>query len=311
MQVPERQDHTSMEVTVHKQFSENLRALCLKRGTIAVVCRDLGINRQQFNKYLSGASLPNAATLSKLSQYFDVDQFQFFHSSGGLNEAIGDATHAGPCQFLLNNANVVRHLNKAASQSMNVPLQDGCYHLYYPWMLDPALLVRSVVVIFRNNGLTYFRRYTRLQTAHAKKLRNYPKGCHEGLIIHHDGNICFLGRNSIGVGEISLQSFAFENFVVENAITGLGLVVTPWGEYCSIRATISYFGPLETFRQALKLAMIGPVQKESVPPFIRHTVSTPLTSSMPYMRAFGHDDWLRILGGAQAPFEAENRTKDA
>jgi transcriptional regulator with XRE-family HTH domain len=299
-----------MQVTVHKQFSENLRALCLKRGTIAEVCRDIEINRQQFNKYLSGASLPNPATMAKLAKYFAVDQIEFFQSPGALRGTVHDDSHVGLHKLLLSIPGVLTHLDRAASQSLNVPVQEGCYHIHYPWLFDPALLVRSVVVIFSSNGFTFFRRYTRLQTGTSEKLRHYPRGWHEGMVFRHEGNVCFLGRNAVGFGEVSLQTFAFENFLTEDAITGLSLVVTPWGEYCSLRATLSYFGPIASFRKALRLAKIGPIAKSSVPPFVRHSVTSPLTSSIPQLRPFSHDEWLRIMGFAQESFEAAESTQN-
>ncbi len=47
----------------HQNFAANLLALCNRHGTIASVCRLLGINRQQFNKYLAGTNLPGPAIL--------------------------------------------------------------------------------------------------------------------------------------------------------------------------------------------------------------------------------------------------------
>jgi transcriptional regulator with XRE-family HTH domain len=296
-----------MKMSVHKQFSENLRAFCFQKGTIADVCRDLDINRQQFSKYLSGASLPNPSTLLKLANYFAVDQIEFFQSPRALRRNVGADPYGGNYNILSANPAVLKHLNSIAAQSTSIPMEDGCYHVHYPWLFDPKQVVRSVLVIFRRDGLTHFRRYTRLQSGQSKKLRQYPKGCHEGLVFRHEGNICFLGRNTVGFGEISLQAFAFENFVAENAITGLGLIATPWGEYCALRATLSYFGPITTFRQAMKIAKIGPIAKDSVPSFVRLSVTSPLTTDIPQLRAFSHDDWLRVMERATAPAEADHR----
>ncbi len=211
-------------------------------------------------------------------------------------------------KLFLDNPDVIGHLDRTASQSLDVPVQDGCYHLYYPWLFDPALVVRAVVVIFRRDGFTFFRRYTRLQTGNSQRLRHYPRGWHEGLVVRHEGNVCFIGRNAIGFGEVSLQAFAFENFVAENAITGLSLVVTPWGEYVSLRATLSYFGPLASFRQALKIAKIGPIAKSEVPAFVYHSVTAPLTSNIAQMRPFSLDEWLKVTGHAAIPADGQTRS---
>lgn len=73
----------------------NLRTLCDRHGSVAAVCRKLNVNRQQFNKYLSGAHVPSAANLRIIANFFglsvpilftDPDEFRtlidgnFFHA---------------------------------------------------------------------------------------------------------------------------------------------------------------------------------------------------------------------------------------
>jgi len=55
-------------------FSQNLRSLCAEQGSIAKVCRDIGINRQQFNRYLSGNGMPSAHTLRRISHHFRLPE---------------------------------------------------------------------------------------------------------------------------------------------------------------------------------------------------------------------------------------------
>jgi transcriptional regulator with XRE-family HTH domain len=38
----------------------------------SVFCREIGLNRQQINKYLSGRSLPSAFNLRRLTAYFGI-----------------------------------------------------------------------------------------------------------------------------------------------------------------------------------------------------------------------------------------------
>ncbi|WP_282605794.1 helix-turn-helix transcriptional regulator [Pelagibius sp. Alg239-R121] len=55
-----------------ESFSNNLRSLCSERVSIAQVCREIGFNRQQFNRYLNGGGMPSAHNLRRISQYFGV-----------------------------------------------------------------------------------------------------------------------------------------------------------------------------------------------------------------------------------------------
>ncbi len=45
-------------------FSNNLRRLCAERVSIEQVCREIGFNRQQFNRYLNGGGMQSAQNRS-------------------------------------------------------------------------------------------------------------------------------------------------------------------------------------------------------------------------------------------------------
>ena len=53
-------------------MAANLRTLCDRHGSVAAVCRKINVNRQQFNKYLSGTHLPSAANLRIIANYFGL-----------------------------------------------------------------------------------------------------------------------------------------------------------------------------------------------------------------------------------------------
>lgn len=53
-------------------FSENLKMACSTRHSISEICRDLGINRQQFNRYINGYSRPSPFNLRKIAAYFHM-----------------------------------------------------------------------------------------------------------------------------------------------------------------------------------------------------------------------------------------------
>lgn len=54
------------------EFLNNLKFLCAEKPSVAAVCRDIGINHQQFSKYLSGRSRPSAHNLRRIARYFGV-----------------------------------------------------------------------------------------------------------------------------------------------------------------------------------------------------------------------------------------------
>ena len=60
-------------MSVLRVFGENLRLLGKTRPSNASVCRDLDINRVQFNRYMSGHSFPKPNVLQQICDYFLVD----------------------------------------------------------------------------------------------------------------------------------------------------------------------------------------------------------------------------------------------
>jgi transcriptional regulator with XRE-family HTH domain len=59
-------------------FAANLRRLIAEEDSIAHVCRELSINRQQFNRYLSAETLPSDANLAKIATFFKVSENSLF-----------------------------------------------------------------------------------------------------------------------------------------------------------------------------------------------------------------------------------------
>lgn len=53
-------------------IAENLQLLCSFEHSVSHACREMGINRQQFSKYLSGISKPSTRNLNKICNHFSV-----------------------------------------------------------------------------------------------------------------------------------------------------------------------------------------------------------------------------------------------
>ena len=61
-------------------FSENLRSLCRTQPSVSHICREIGINRQQFERYLQGRSLPSSHNTYRICRYFGVPEKSLFVS---------------------------------------------------------------------------------------------------------------------------------------------------------------------------------------------------------------------------------------
>ncbi|NOD91801.1 helix-turn-helix domain-containing protein [Ruegeria sp. HKCCD4884] len=66
-------DDTRSPEELRAMFSENLRRLAQQHRSISALCRKLGVNRTQFNRYLTGESVPRPDVLDRICRFFDVD----------------------------------------------------------------------------------------------------------------------------------------------------------------------------------------------------------------------------------------------
>ncbi|MBN2630011.1 MAG: helix-turn-helix transcriptional regulator [Rhodobacteraceae bacterium] len=54
-------------------LGDNLRQLCADVTSISAVCRTIGVNRTQFNRYLTGSAFPRPDVLFRICRHFGVD----------------------------------------------------------------------------------------------------------------------------------------------------------------------------------------------------------------------------------------------
>lgn len=58
-------------------FAANLREACSRRVSVSEVCREIGVNRQQFNRYISGQALPSPHNRLRIARAFGVEPADF------------------------------------------------------------------------------------------------------------------------------------------------------------------------------------------------------------------------------------------
>lgn len=68
-----RDDNQPSPAELRGVFGANLRRLGRDAPSISALCRDLGINRTQFNRYLAGESFPRPDVLHRICRFFGVD----------------------------------------------------------------------------------------------------------------------------------------------------------------------------------------------------------------------------------------------
>jgi transcriptional regulator with XRE-family HTH domain len=241
-------------MTIHKIFAENLRRECMQYRSIAAVCEGIGINRQQFNKYLAGSTIPNVLTLRRICKYFNINEQSLFIDSRG--QAV-DPTQEGESGFRLKSTanNPFGFLANAAKNFdfTSELLHEGFYFCYFPTPNTPGMLIRSLIYIKNEGRFTSFVRITIFSTSNSKA-KSISRGRHTGTVFSTQTDIFFLGVNRYSPYQPSLMAIEKSSLNQKNCgrgvtltRSGFGIVSVPtflvYAEASeSIRAMISKIG---------------------------------------------------------------------
>jgi transcriptional regulator with XRE-family HTH domain len=186
-------------MTMHQVFAENLRRKSAEFGTIADLCRGIGVNRQQYNKYLAGTAIPNAITLRKICQFLNIQEYQLF-----LEEGKSEEHHAvppllprrGPLGFFQFAAN---HFDFEVSD-----LQVGLYECIMPLVEVPGMVMTSLLLVQQSSRQKEFVRLTITSTS-SRHPKLAIRGRHKGVIFANNSDIYFLGVNRYPPYQVSFM----------------------------------------------------------------------------------------------------------
>lgn len=185
----------------------NLRQLSQQAASISALCRDLGINRTQYNRYLAGESFPRPDVLHKICSYFGVD-------ARILLEPVEVVTSAPPPAGILNPV-VADYLGAATDPIQEEALPSGFYRFTRRSFTEESAFVRGIVYIFRNEGGTFLKGFEAKEAMRAQNLpTTQPRREFRGVVLpQEDGYAAWVSRK--GFTSATFNYFAriptFEN----------------------------------------------------------------------------------------------------
>jgi transcriptional regulator with XRE-family HTH domain len=233
-------------MSIHSTFAENLRSKCMEHASIAAVCNGIGINRQQFNKYLAGSALPNAITLRKICKYLDVpEQALFLGGNSPVLQGEGRIRFGGlpngPFSFLSS--------FQSAKDHEENEMRPGAYYCYFPLHNSPGMLIRSLVLVRRKNNQTSFVRLTVFPSSNGS-VKYLAAGKHNGVVLSNGVEFYFLGSNRFSPRQLSLMTI--ERISGSNQFF-TGIIITRSGnELISSRLCLTFENQRRSLREMIK-----------------------------------------------------------
>jgi transcriptional regulator with XRE-family HTH domain len=257
-------------------FAQNLRAYCNRKSSIAEVCRGTQIHRQQFSKYLSGLSFPNAHNLSKICQYLNISAEELFVVNPTSNANVKHDTVG----LRSNSEKQLRGLRNGLSPYQDFDIDNfgnsvleisnqilaGSYYCYFPFPEYKGAVLRTYLRVWNIDGRFLFSRLTRI--GHRRDNRNIiARHRHNGSVLASADEVSFIGRNCQSPHHLSFinleRKSTFDGFHF-----GLAFVRTA-DNSMACRVALEYLGSIPFDRLIARSLGIVQSNDESVPKHIR------------------------------------------
>jgi transcriptional regulator with XRE-family HTH domain len=241
-------------------LAENLKLLCSQAGSIAHACKEMGINRQQFNKYLNGTSFPRDKTIRVISEYFKISEDKLI--SGDLIYSI-EGKQGKDTLFKRNAEDILSNISNFAS----VPsIREGIYYCYIllPGR-DRSQAACAIVIIENLSDVFTFRRLTNVSEPTDTTWGSH-RGDHMGVVLEHAHWIYLAGIADMGLGEPSLMAVRWLP-LSDKILKGWAMVGTAWGPM-SLPVAMTPAPRKDDLKQSLKRCRVFPISE--LPSTIRY-----------------------------------------
>lgn len=129
-------------------FGANLRKLSKQHSSISALCRELEINRTQFNRYLSGESFPRPDILHKIATFFGKDARILLEPVDEIENSTRDLMHH---PFLKD------FFGERITQVTEEMFPSGFYRFSRPSFVEPNKYILGLVRVWREDNYTFVR----------------------------------------------------------------------------------------------------------------------------------------------------------
>ena len=172
---------------VEMNLATNLRLLCSYGDSISQSCRKMGINRQQFSKYLNGSSMPSMQSLRKICDFFGVESEEVTLPPALFNSLISSRERNQKPKNILDETPQGKRHTRLLEEMMMLTSEDvtqylGDYYYYYMTPSYPGHISKGFARLSLQNGIAYSHFYERTEPKKAM-LDGYEIGKFVGIVL--------------------------------------------------------------------------------------------------------------------------------
>jgi transcriptional regulator with XRE-family HTH domain len=257
-----------------KNLSANLKYLCAHYSSVAEVCRRLGVNRQQFNKYLRGTSAPSLRNLSRITTFFGVDEYEINLPHDEFTRSVMPRRRGGDTSIGQLLQQLLAQLSLDATRSLSAMRPYcGAYAVYFCSPVWSSHIVRSLTIIGQEGQNTFTKSLERLEvTPNGKRPTLVQK--FRGVALYLVDRIYILEYET-GSGDLVALTILYPSHRKQRLyLTGIILTVASAGnrQPFASRVVYEYLGEGIDLRAELARSHLYPLDSKDIPEEIRSRI---------------------------------------
>lgn len=259
-------DPTSPYRNKMEDFSANLRLLCDRESSISQVCRKIGINRQQFNKYLSGRHMPSGGNVRLIANHFGLSPELLFEDHDRFL-ALVDGNFFETLDHLRKSPQVI-HFLETATVSSKIEMGEylGCYDRYHYSSIYTRRILRSSFCMYRNGDFLNHYYVERFPSYENPSRTAYIFKYH-GFSFVLDDRVFTIDFETVQRNEFTFGIFSSVQRSSKRFLFGIvsGVAATMFRQPFSTRAVLHYRKPGLLTRAELETASALDMNDPSIP----------------------------------------------
>jgi len=255
-----------------RNFVANLKYLCAQYESVSGICRGMKINRQQFNKYLTGQSYPSLKNLRRITDFFGVDEYEILLPHEEFVRRIAPHRHEADTGQLL--SRLFEQLSLPGREASDA-LRRYCgdYAVYFCTPVWSNHLVRSLTRIYQVEQNTYTKNIERLTVEGERGTSSVVQKFH-GVATYLVDRINIL-EYEVNSRELVTHTVLYPSHRRQmRYLTGILLTISSGGnrQPFASRVVYEYLGPGVNLREELRSCRLYPLDSEQVPADVRRRI---------------------------------------
>lgn len=231
------------------------------------------MNRQQFNKYLSGQIYPSKHNLGRIGHFFKLTEEQLC---------------LDPAEFIRLNVNTTApsdpalsgHIDRAI-ESLPVDIEalslyEGFYYTHFHALGFPGSIIRSLIHIYRDNDRFYSKSIEHLWDKNKPGSTRRHRFKYKGVVLYIAGRIFITEYETLAKNNIC-HTILFPTFRnVVDSLSGITCGVGSLSSHMplSTRVEMTFLGKEVDLREALRGCSLLPVDSEGIDPMIKERIKS-------------------------------------